>query len=561
MPGGTGPPAITVPAVSSRPNIVVILADDLGFSDLGCYGSEISTPAIDSLARDGLRFSQMYNSARCCPSRAALLTGLHPHQAGIGHMTYTMSDTNPAYQGYLTDSSVTIAEVLRAGGYRTLMSGKWHVARQRDMAERDSWPDERPGFPLPRERGFDDFFGTIGGAGSYYKPTYLMRNEELLDQTEPDWYYTDQITDHGVRMATEAMDDGMPFFLYLSYTAPHWPLHAHPEDIARYENHYRGGWDSIRTARHEELKARGLVDPRWPISPRDPTAFPWEESTYPEWEAYRMAIYAAQVDRMDQGVARLLQALRERDQLDNTVIIFLSDNGGAAEFLAEDGPLRPGWIADTTPDGRPMHYGNTPDILPGGPETFQSYDICWANASNTPFRRFKGWVHEGGISTPLIIHWPAGIPAPGVVRTPAHLVDIMPTCLEVAGAAYPARHRGNDITPFEGHSLVPAFHDPGWERPGSLFFEHEGYRAIRQGPWKLVSGDEECWELYQIDEDRTESTDLAGGEKRRVGQMAGEWNDWAVRVGVNFNLRDDLQELLARQRLGVGEGRARLCRA
>lgn len=547
--------------VSSRPNIVVILADDLGFSDLGCYGSEVSTPALDSLARGGLRFTQMYNSARCCPSRAALLTGLHPHQAGIGHMTYTMSDTNPAYQGYLNDSSVTIAEALQASGYRTLMSGKWHVARQRNMADRDSWPDARPGFPLPTERGFDDFFGTIGGAGSYYKPTYLMRNEELLDQTEPDWYYTDRITDHGVRMATEAMDDGKPFFLYFSYTAPHWPLHAHAEDIGRYEDHYRGGWDSIRTARHEELKAQGLVDPRWPISPRDPTAFPWEESAYPEWEAYRMAIYAAQIDRMDQGVSRLLAALRERDQLDNTVIIFLSDNGGAAEFLAEDGPLRPGWIADTTPDGRPMHYGNTPDLLPGGPETFQSYDICWANASNTPFRRFKGWVHEGGISTPLIVHWPDGIPAPGVVRTPAHLVDIMPTCLEVAGAAYPARHRGNDITPVEGYSLVPTFHDPGWERPGSLFFEHEGYRATRQGPWKLVSGEEERWELYQIDEDRTESTDLAGHEKPRVGRMAADWNDWAVRVGVKFNLRDDLQQLFGRERRGVEKGRARLCRA
>ncbi|MDE0167968.1 MAG: arylsulfatase [bacterium] len=547
--------------MSSRPNIVVILADDLGFSDLGCYGSEISTPAIDSLAEGGMRFTQMYNSARCCPSRAALLTGLHPHQAGIGHMTYTMSDTNPAYQGYLNDSSVTTAEVLQASGYRTMMSGKWHVARQRNMAERDSWPDERPGFPLPTERGFDDFFGTIGGAGSYYKPTYLMRNEELLDQTEPDWYYTDRITDHAVRMVNEAMDDGAPFFLYLSYTAPHWPLHAHGEDIARYENHYRGGWDSIRTARHEELKERGLVDTRWPISPRDPTAFPWEESTYPEWEAYRMAVYATQIDRMDQGVARLLQTLRERDQLDNTVIIFLSDNGGAAEFLAEDGPLRPGWIADTTPDGRPMRYGNTPDVVPGGPETFQSYDICWANASNTPFRRFKGWVHEGGISTPLIVHWPDGIPVPGVVRTPAHLVDIMPTCLEVAGAAYPARFRGSDITPLEGHSLAPAFRNPGWERPGSLFFEHEGYRAIRQGPWKLVSGEEERWELYQIDDDRTESTDLADHEKQRVRRLAGEWSDWAVRVGVNFDLRQDLQQLFAVERRGVEQGRARLRRA
>lgn len=554
-------PADPGTAMKRRPNIVVILADDLGFSDLGCYGSEISTPALDSLGRDGLRFTQMYNSARCCPSRAALLTGLHPHQAGIGHMTYTMSDTNPAYQGFLNDSSVTIAEVLQAAGYRTLMSGKWHVARQRNMAERDSWPDDRPGFPLPRERGFDDFFGTIGGAGSYYKPTYLMRNEELLDQTDPDWYYTDRITDHAVRMVTKAMDDEAPFFLYLSYTAPHWPLHAPDEDIARYENHYRGGWDSIRTARHEELKAQGLVDARQPISPRDTTAFPWEESTYPEWEAYRMAIYAAQIDRMDQGVARLVATLREREQLDNTLIIFLSDNGGAAEFLAEDGPLRPGWIADTTPDGRPVRYGNTPELIPGGPETFQSYDICWANASNTPFRRFKGWVHEGGISTPLIVHWPDAVTAPGVVRTPAHLVDIMPTCLEVAGASYPARYRGNDITPLEGHSLVPALRNPGWDRPGSLFFEHEGYRAIRKGPWKLVSGEEERWELYQIDEDRTESTDLAHREKQRASRMATEWNHWAARVGVNFNLREGLQQMFARERRGVEQGRARLRRA
>ncbi len=547
--------------VADRPNIVVILADDLGFSDLGCYGSEIATPAIDALGYGGLRFTQMYNSARCCPSRAALLTGLHPHQAGIGHMTYTMSDTNPAYQGFLNDSCVTIAEVLRAAGYRTLMSGKWHVARQRPMAERASWPDDRPGYPLPTERGFDEFFGTIGGAGSYYKPTYMMRNDDLLEQNELDWYYTDVITDHALDMVAEATGDGVPFFLYLAYTAPHWPLHALEEDIARYESRYRQGWDALRTARHEELKAGGLVDPRWPISPRDPTSFQWEESTYPDWEAHRMAVYAAQIDRMDQGVARLVAELRRSGQLDNTIILVLSDNGGAAEFLAEDGPMRPGWLAHDTPDGRPIHYGNTPDLSPGGPETFQSYDICWANASNTPFRRFKGWVHEGGISTPLIVHWPGGIPSPGIVRTPAHIIDIMPTCLKVAGADYPTHFGPNDITPCEGRSLVPTFTRHDWQRPGSLFFEHEGYRAIRRKSWKLVSADLRSWELYRIENDRTESTDLSGRERPRVIRMAREWNEWASRVGVSFTLREDLAQLFELERRGVDQGRARLRRA
>ena len=442
------------------------------------------------------------------------------------------------------------------------MSGKWHVARQRNMAERDSWPDERPGFPLTRERGFDDFFGTIGGAGSYYKPTYLMRNEELLDQTEPDWYYTDQITDHGVRMATEAMDDELPFFLYLSYTAPHWPLHAHREDIAHYENHYRGGWDSIRTARHEELKSQGLVDPRWPISPRDPTAFPWEESTYPEWEAYRMAIYAAQIDRMDRGVGRLLEALRDRDQLDNTVIIFLSDNGGAAEFLAEDGPLRPGWIADTTPDGRPMHYGNTPDIRPGGPETFPELRHLLGETPPTPRSAVsRGGCTKAGSPPRSSSTGPPASPHPEWCKPRPTWWTSCPPVLR-----WPAprtRHAFGATTsrPSWARAWCPPSMIPGWERPGSLFFEHEGYRAIRQGPWKLVSGEEERWELYQIDEDRIESTDLAGHEKLRVRRMAADWNDWAVRVGVNFNLRDDLQQLFGRERRGVEKGRARLRRA
>jgi arylsulfatase A-like enzyme len=268
------------PEEERPPNVVIILADDLGFSDVGCYGSEIPTPAIDSLARHGLRFSQMYNSARCCPSRAALLTGLHPHQAGIGHMTYTTSETNPAYQGFLNDSCVTIAQPLKAAGYRTLMSGKWHVARQRKMSNRSSWPDDRPGYPLPRERGFDEFFGTIGGAGSYYKPTYLMENDDLIEQKDPSWFYTDAITDRGIEMVDGALADDMPFFLYMAYTAPHWPLHAFEEDVANIGDRYRSGWDKMRTARHEELKANGILDPKWDISARDPDAWPWDEALY-----------------------------------------------------------------------------------------------------------------------------------------------------------------------------------------------------------------------------------------------------------------------------------------
>ena len=549
---------------AERPNIVVILADDLGFSDLGCYGSEIATPAIDSLASGGLRFSQMYNSARCCPSRAALLTGLHPHQAGIGHMVYTMSETNPAYQGFLNESCVTIAEVLRGAGYRTLMSGKWHVARMRVMAQRASWPDDRPAYPLPTERGFDEFFGTISGAGSYYRPTFLMRNEELLDQNELDWYYTDAITDNAVDMVSTALDGDEPFFLYLAYTAPHWPLHAVEEDVARYEDRYRQGWDAIRTARHEELKASGIVDSRWPISARDLDAWPWEDTRYSEWEAHRMAVYAAQIDRMDRGIGKVLDTLRSRDALGDTLIFVLSDNGGAAEFLAEEGPAwrksEPWSYANTTPDGRPVRYGNTPSVKAGGPDTFQSYDVCWANASNSPFRRFKGWVHEGGISTPLVISWPTGIPDPGIVHTPAHLIDILPTCMEVAGATYPSRHNGREITPYEGESLVPAFAGHASQRPGSLPFEHEGNRALRDGPWKLVSADLGNWEMYNIENDRTEATDLAGREKPRVRRMAREWDEWAERVDVSFTLREDIADVLERFDRGVEDGRARLHR-
>ncbi len=538
-------------AADSRPNVVIILADDLGFSDVGCYGSEIPTPAIDSLAASGHRFSQMYNSGRCCPSRAALLTGMNPHQAGIGHMTYTPPMGNPAYQGYLSDSCVTIAELFQASGYRTLMSGKWHVARQRSLSNRSIWPDDRPAYPLPRERGFDEFYGTIGGGGSYFKPTYLMEDDTLIEQNDPSWFYTDAITDRAIDMVDNATQQGLPFFLYVAYTAPHWPLHAPEEETARFDGAYRSGWDDVRSSRHEELCASGVLDSAWKLSDRDAEAWPWDETRFTDWEAHRMAVYAAQISQMDRGIGRIVDTLKASGEFENTLILFLSDNGGCAEFLAEDGGIldvEPGTFARTTPSGLPVHFGNTPEVPPGGPATFQSYGPCWANASNSPFRNFKRWVHEGGISTPFIMHWPDRLPEPGIVHSPAHIIDILPTCLEAAGIPYPTEYRDRELQPFEGESLLPALGNPNWSRTQSIFFEHEGNRALRAGEWKLVSGEGGPWELYNITEDRTETVDLAATEPRRREAMSRDWYEWAERMQVNLSLREELADLLAAER-------------
>lgn len=528
-----------------RPNFVLILVDDMGFSDIGCYGSEIRTPNLDKLAHDGMRFSQMYNYARCCPTRACMLTGAYPHQAGIGHM---MENTgSPSYQGYLRDDVVTIAEALKSGGYRTYMSGKWHVGGAYDPTRPESWRPGEEGHPTPRQRGFDRYYGTLDGAGSFFAPYSLMEDDSFVnlgaesgsqrkgqtDQTGADgaYYYTDAISGQAVKMIEEASLTEDPFFLYVSYTAPHWPLHALPQDIAKYEGTYRnGGWDTLRTARHEELKGMGLLDSRWQISPRDESAPPWEDTRNQDWEDMRMAVYAAQIDRMDQGVGRILAAL-EASQLDeNTLILFLSDNGGCAEFLSENG-----WVdrySDWTPDGRPMRVGNDPDILPGGPHTFMSYDLPWANASNAPFRLYKHWVHEGGISTPLIAHWPSTIQPSQIVHEACHIIDILPTLLDAAGIAQPEEYNGQPISPMEGESFLPLLRGAKWSRQGHIFWEHEGNRAVRLGRWKLVSKHGGRWELYDMLDDRTELNDLSGKNRPKVGEFAGLYHAWAERVGV-----------------------------
>ena len=515
-----------------KPNIIVILVDDMGYSDIGCFGSEIRTPNLDSLAAGGLRFSQMYNSARCCPSRAALLTGLNPHQAGVGHMVADLGV--PEYQGYLKENAITIAEALKADGYSTFMSGKWHVGGDYNLADPDSWTPAAPTYPTPTQRGFDRYFGILTGAGNFYFPKTLMDQDTLVPLTDlDDFYLTDAISDNAVSMIGEAVSQDNPFFMYVAYTAPHWPLHAPEEDIARYEGQYRNGWGELRTSRHEQMKSEGLVDEKWEISPRDADSPPWDDVVDPDWQDIRMAAYAAQIDRMDQGVGRILAALRSAGVVDNTLIMFLSDNGGCAEFLAEDGSMpQPARYGGVNPDGTPVVVGNIPGLRPGGPQTFMSYDLPWANASNTPFRRFKRWTHEGGISTPLIMSWPKRIQESGIVHSPVHLIDIMPTCLDAAGASHPTEHAGQQTIPLEGESMLSAVDRRDWERASPIVWEHEGSSAVRQGQWKLVSAIGGAWELYNMERDRTELDDLYTRNRSKAQELERIYQEWAERCGV-----------------------------
>ncbi len=512
----------------TRPNIVLILADDMGFADLGCTGAEIRTPTLDRLAARGALLSAMYNCARCCPTRAALLTGLYPHKAGIGHMGLNFG--TQAYQGYLRDDNATIAECLRLGGYRTLMSGKWHVGGDNDARFCDRWTPGAEGHPTPRQRGFDRFFGTLDGACSFFEPHYVMSDDRRTFVEPGSFYMTDAITDRALEMVSANAGEEAPFFLYLAYTAPHWPLHAWEEDIARYEGVYTAGWDALRTARHEEMNGRGVLQNPWAISPRDAEAPPFAEMGNQAWEAERMAVYAAQVDRMDQGIGRLVALLESQGQLDNTLIFFLADNGGCAEFMAEEGWAQ--WYPDELADGRRIQKGNLPSLRPGGAQTFMSYDLPWANVSNAPFRLYKHWVHEGGISTPLIAHWPEGFGGGRVMHEPAHVVDLLPTILEAAGLSYPAEREGEALLPLDGESLLPLLRGAEWQRQAPLYWEHEGNAAIRQGRWKLVRRYGGPWELYNMEEDRTELNDLASRNKPKADALEGEYRAWAEEVGV-----------------------------
>ena len=488
-------------ASEERPNIVVILVDDMGFSDLGCYGGEIPTPHLDALADGGVRFMQCYNTARCCPTRASLLTGLYSHEAGIGHMT---DDENlPGYRGRLSSNCPTVADVLLDAGYFTCMAGKWHVGQNQGVS--------------PWNRGFIRSLNPAAG-GFYFpgSPRYdLSLNGEAIAADDPrlpkDWYTTDLWTTFGLRFIDEARAAGKPFFLYVPHNAPHFPLQARAEEIDKFRGKYRAGWDALARQRWERQQDLGLVLPDWKPAGRPDEVVAWETLSAAEQDRFDhlMAVYAATVHLMDRSVGDLVAGLRERGVLDDTLILFLSDNGGNAE---------------SGPAGRTV----------GDPTDPASSWFCgqsWAFLQNVPFRRSKRYTHEGGIATPLIAHWPGGISARGEWRSqPAHVIDIMATCLDVADATVPAEHGGSPVPPAAGLSLVPAFRDEPLSRD-ALYWEHIGNAAVRRGDMKLVrAGSTGQWELYDLAADRTEQDDLAAGRPAEVEALALAWQTWAERV-------------------------------
>lgn len=536
-------------AASDRPNIILMMADDMGISDIGCYGSEINTPNLDSLASGGLRFKQFYNTARCCPTRASLLTGLYPHQAGIGHM---MDDRGlDGYRGDLNQNCVTIAEVLKTAGYRTYISGKWHVTKKtkpQSDADRHNWP---------LQRGFDRFYGTIHGAGSFFDPNSLTRNNTFISpQNDPgykpeEYYYTDAISDNAVQFVKDHHEQNGedPFFMYVAYTAAHWPMHALKRDIAKYKGKYNTGYDAIRKARYEKMIEIGLIDPK--SAKLSELKNEWKETDYLNWDIVNMEVYAAMIDNMDQGIGRIVKSLKATGQYENTLLLFFQDNGGCAEGMGRGKPgpqraelpsskplakdfLQPDMIPKITRKGFPMRQGK--GVMSGPADTYIGYGRGWATVSNTPFREYKHWVHEGGISTPLIAHWPAKINRKGEwENTPGHLVDLMATCVDISGAEYPKTfHGGKTIKPMEGRSLRLAFEGKGDQiEREAIYWEHEGNRAIRVENWKLVAkGRQGKWELYDIDKDRSELNDLANSNPDKMKQLADMWDAYAKRANV-----------------------------
>ena len=511
--------------MTSRPNIILILADDMGFSDLGCTGSEISTPHLDTLAKDGALLSSMYNCARCCPTRGSLLTGRYPHDAGIGHMGTDLG--LPAYKGYLRDDCPTIAEHLKTSGYHTFMAGKWHVGGEFTPHDYNNWRPGSPKNPTPRQRGFDRFYGILDGAAHFFSPHYLMEDDERVYPEEDDFYITDAITDKAIGMI-DSIDDGDPFFLYLAHLAPHWPLHAPEETIAAYDGVYSKGWDRIREDRYDRM--RGLLADNTSLTPRDPEVHAWTDEPNPDWEAARMATYAAMVDRMDQSIGRLITYLKDNSLFDNTLILFLSDNGGCAEFMAEDGWAQ--YYPNTTFHGQIVTMGNSPAIKPGSAQSFQSYDKPWANVSNAPFRLYKHYVHEGGIATPLIAHWPDGFSARDTSHTACHVSDILPTILDAAGIKPITAIHDKDAQPIQGESFLDLLNNQPWQRDAPIYFEHEGNAAIRSGDFKLVRLHERDWELYAISHDRSELNDIIHKDARRAHELITLYEDWANKTGV-----------------------------
>ena len=525
----------------STPNIIVVLVDDMGYSDLGSFGGEVRTPNIDHLASNGLRFTQNYNSARCCPSRASLLTGLYSHQAGIANFTGgdQSKRLGPAYLGRLNNHCVTLAEVLKSAGYQTYGVGKWHVGHQ----------------ALPTDRGFNEYYGYVRGhSASQWQPEKYQRlpegRENELSYEEGSFYATDAFSDYAVEFIQQAEKKKSPFFLYLAHSSPHFPLEAPAVTRNSYLKIYREGWNKLREKRYEKQKEIGLVTDAWKFTrlsdvpvDRDDIANQYAGKQNPEWKdlpndrkedlVYRMATFAAMIEHVDRGIGRIIQSLKDLGKLENTLILFTSDNGACYEWgpFGFDGRSRQGYTK--------LHQGEELENV-GGPGTYHSVGSGWSCLSNTPLRMYKHFNHEGGNCSPLIAHWPNGIRKPDQwVRSPVHLIDFMPTILEVTGASYPKSLRGEKIHPMEGFSLVPFFNGIKKAKPRTLFFDHFDSSAIRRGDWKLVRGNtrynDRKWELYNLAEDRCETVDLIKRKPELAKRLEAEWLNWAKRMKISSN--------------------------
>ncbi|NQZ76256.1 MAG: arylsulfatase [Ekhidna sp.] len=512
----------------TRPNILLIMADDMGYSDLGCYGGEISTPNIDQLAEEGIRFTQFYNGARCCPTRASLLTGLSPHLTGMGGMVSgSPAEVPNPYQGYLNSNCVTLAEVLRPAGYRTYMTGKWHVG------------EFRPVFPT--DRGFDRYYGLISGAMNYWNiakgkrkkihRTFAEDTTIINEQINNGFYSTTAYTDKAIAYLDDHFEDhaDLPFFMYVAHQAPHWPLHAPDSSIAKYRGKYKEGWEVLRERRYENMLKLGLIDPNHKLSDLDEETAEWERLSDGAKDTMdlKMAIYAAMVDEMDKGIGRIITKLSEKGQLDNTIVMFLSDNGASYD----SGSLGLNFREDLT--------GSM-----GGEDSYHSYGSSWANASNTPYRKFKRYTYEGGLATPMIIRWGDSIRNQGGL-TPAvgHITDIMATLVDVGKAEYPQLVGDNVIHPLEGKSLLPILTENAKSIRSDeevLVWEYEGNRALRSGDWKLVKlREDQNWRLFNLKNDRTETIDVALEFPQIVDKLTGSYQEWASRVGVEERGPDD----------------------
>ena len=505
---------VSVAHAADRPNIVVVLVDDMGFSDIGCYGSEIPTPNLDKMAANGVRFTQFYNCARCSPTRASLLTGLYPHQAGMGWLDNRVEPTSKGIHGKLLPRCVTIAEVLQDAGYFTAMTGKWHLGQQHGITP---W---KRGFMRSLNSRYGEVYFPQEDSRKGTENLYL--NGKEIPKSDPifgnDWYSTDLFVDWGLKFIDEARAEKKPFFLYVAQGAVHFPLRAPKETIDKYRGKYMVGWDALRLQRHAKQLEMGLMDPKWPLAPRPKESPDWESRPADRKKRFddMMATYAAMVERIDMSMGTLVDGLRQRGELENTLILFLSDNGGNAE----GGP--PGITEGKGPIGSPtsrVHLG-----------------MNWANLTNTPFRRFKHFTHEGGVSTPLVAHWPKGI-APSLngkfEKAPGHLIDVMATAVDLGGAKYPTEKNGVAIEPMQGVSLKPAFEAKPLVRSGPIFWEHEGNKAVRDGKWKLVMRHKLPWELYDMDADRTEQNNLIATHADLAVKMETAWNDWAKRTHVD----------------------------